>query len=272
MIQYPQIDPILVAIPTPFGFDFPIRWYGLMYLIGFSAAYFLAMSRAKKPTSPVMPEQVTDLVFYGALGAVLGGRIGYMFVYNFDGLLADPTDLFRVWEGGMSFHGGLLGVGVGGYLYARSIGRGLWEIWDFCAPLAPIGLGCGRIGNFIGAELYGRATDLPWAMVFPNSDGQPRHPSQLYQCFLEGFVLFCILWWYTSKPRPEKSTVGVFLFFYGSFRFLVEFARQPDAHLGFLAWNWVTMGQLLSLPMILGGAALFVYAHKTASSGVPKHR
>ncbi len=257
MLTYPIFDPVAIQLGP-----LKVHWYGLMYLVAFGAAWWLAKLRAKHPDSGWNAEQISDLIFYGALGVVLGGRLGYTFFYGFDKFLGDPVSVFRVWEGGMSFHGGLIGVMVAMYLYARKHKRVYFELLDFVAPIVPIGLGAGRIGNFINSELWGRVTDAPWAMVFPNGGPEPRHPSQLYEFFLEGILLFIIVWIFSSKPRPKMAVSGVFSLFYGLFRFTVEFARQPDAHLGFLAFEWLTMGQLLSLPLIVAGIVLLWLAYK----------
>ena len=259
MIAYPEIDPILFSIGP-----LHVRWYGLMYVIGFLAAWRLGVHRARQKDSDWTAEQVETLIFYGALGTIVGGRVGSMLFYHFDDFLAAPWRLFYVWEGGMAFHGGLLGVIFAVWLFARKYGKSLLQVGDFGAPLVPIGLAMGRIGNFINGELWGRATDAPWAMVFPRDPSQlPRHPSQLYQFALEGMLLFAILWWFSAKPRPAGAVGGLFLLGYGSFRFLVEFVREPDAHLGFIAMNWMSMGQLLSLPMILIGGGLLVWTYRT---------
>lgn len=239
-----------------------VHWYGLMYLIGFAAAWWLGVKRARKPGSGWTEEQISDLIFWGAMGVVLGGRMGYVLFYHFDRFLQDPLWLFAVWEGGMSFHGGLLGVIAAMYLFGRKHGKSLFTMTDFVAPLVPIGLGAGRIGNFIGGELWGRVTDGPWGVVFPRGGDLPRHPSQLYEFALEGLVLFVVLWWFSSKPRPKMAVSGLFLLLYGVFRSLVEFVREPDAHLQFIAFEWLTMGQLLSLPMILLGMFLVGLAYK----------
>ncbi|GGE67332.1 prolipoprotein diacylglyceryl transferase [Streptosporangium jomthongense] len=258
MLQHPQIDPVAIAIGP-----LKIHWYGLTYLVGFLAGWWLGRLRSRKPWSPVTEEQMGDLLFYLALGVILGGRFGYVIFYNFDTFLADPLWLVRVWEGGMSFHGGLLGVMFAMWWYGRKIGTGFWRLADFVAPLVPVGLGAGRIGNFINGELWGKPTDLPWGMVFPQApDALARHPSQLYQFALEGVVFFIILWWFSAKPRPRMAVAGLFLVCYGVFRFLVEFVRQPDAQLGYLAFDWLTMGQVLSFPMILTGAALMFIAYR----------
>jgi phosphatidylglycerol:prolipoprotein diacylglycerol transferase len=258
VLKHPSIDPVAVSIGPV-----DVHWYGLMYLVGFLAAWYLGRHRARARTD-WDAQQVSDLVFFGALGAVLGGRLGYILFYDLNSTLADPLSLFRIWEGGMSFHGGLIGVLVALWLLGRKQGKTFFEVADFTAPLVPIGLGAGRIGNFINGELWGRVSDLPWAMVFadPRTGGLPRHPSQLYEAALEGALLFVILWLYSSRPRPTMAVSGLFLLGYGSFRFLVEFTRMPDAHLGFIAGNWLTMGQLLSAPMIVAGIALLAWAHR----------
>jgi phosphatidylglycerol:prolipoprotein diacylglycerol transferase len=262
MLAYPDIDPVAFSLGPV-----EVHWYGLMYLLGFAAAYILLTWRAKKPDVPWQPQQVGDIIFYGAVGVILGGRIGYTLFYNFSGFLANPLGVFYVWEGGMSFHGGLLGVLLALWLYGRTIGKTMFDLTDFVAPIVPIGLGLGRLGNFIGGELWGRATNLPWAMVFPRAGDLPRHPSQLYQACLEGLVLFVILWWYSSKPRPRYAVSGMFAFWYGIFRFSAEFVRQPDAQLGFVAFDWLTMGQLLSLPLILLGAFVLFIAYRRTNIG-----
>ena len=258
MIAYPEIDPVAFSLGP-----LSVHWYGLMYLAGFALALWLGGVRARRSSGLWRPEQVSDLVFYGAVGVILGGRVGYVIFYHFDYFVRDPLWLFKVWDGGMSFHGGLLGVLVAMWLYGRSQGKSFFQVTDFIAPLVPLGLGLGRIGNFIGGELWGRASDVPWAMVFPTDPGQlARHPSQLYQFFLEGFVLFCILWWFSAKPKPRMSVSGLFLLIYGLARFSVEFAREPDAQLGFIAFDWLTMGQLLSLPMVVMGILLMIWAYR----------
>jgi phosphatidylglycerol:prolipoprotein diacylglycerol transferase len=256
MLTYPDIDPVAFAIGP-----LTVHWYGIMYIVAFGGAWALASYRGKRSEPPWSSEQVSDLVFYGALGAVLGGRFGSVIFYNFDRFLADPLWLLRVWEGGMSFHGGFLGVLLAMYLYSRSIKRDFWSTMDFIAPMVPFGLGAGRIGNFIGGELWGRPTEMPWGMVFPHVDSLARHPSQLYQALLEGLVLFTIVWLFSARPRPRLAVSGLFALCYGSFRFLVEFFRQPDEQLGFIAFNWLTMGQLLSLPMIIAGAVFLGLAY-----------
>ncbi|KAA0876218.1 prolipoprotein diacylglyceryl transferase [Nitrincola tapanii] len=238
-----------------------IHWYGLMYVIGFAAAWWLGLYRARQPGSGWTEQQVSDLVFWGAMGVILGGRAGYVLFYHFDYFLQDPLWLFAIWQGGMSFHGGLIGVVLALALLGRRYQKSLFEMGDFVAPLIPIGLGAGRLGNFIGGELWGRPTDLPWAVIFPAAgDHLARHPSQLYQMLLEGLVLFVILWWFTARPRPRMAASGLFLLSYAVFRALVELFREPDAQLGVLAFG-LTMGQWLSLPMLLAGATMLLLAY-----------
>ena len=257
MLPYPEIDPVAVAIGP-----LTIHWYGLAYLAGIAAGWWLALRRCSNPWSPVRREQVDDLVFYVALGVVLGGRVGYTFLYGGQRLVEDPTWALRLWEGGMSFHGGFLGVLLAMYLFGRKHQIPFWRLMDFIAPFVPIGLGLGRLGNFIGQELWGRATDVPWAMVFPADPLQlARHPSQLYQFALEGVLMFTVLYWFSSKPRPVCAVSGVFSLMYGCVRIFSEFFREPDAHLGFQAFGWVTRGQILSLPMIAVGLALLWVAY-----------
>jgi phosphatidylglycerol:prolipoprotein diacylglycerol transferase len=257
----PNIDPVAIHLGP-----LKIHWYGLMYVFGLVALWFFAARRARRPDSGWKPEEVSDFVFYGALGVILGGRLGYMLFYNLPHYLNFPLDALKVWEGGMSFHGGLIGVLLGMLYFARKTGRTFFTIADFFAPWVPIGLGLGRLGNFINHELWGKTSDLPWAMVFRGGGPDPRHPSQLYQAALEGLALFLILWFFTRKPRPTASVSGLFLTGYGVFRFLVEFVREPDAQLGYLAFGWVTMGQVLSVPMILFGVGLMVWAYKAKSA------
>jgi phosphatidylglycerol:prolipoprotein diacylglycerol transferase len=258
MLVHPNIDPVAFSIGPV-----SVHWYGIMYLLAFATAWWLALRLAKRPGAVLNTKQVEDLIVYGALGVVLGGRIGYVFFYNFGTWIQDPLWLFRVWEGGMSFHGGLLGVILSTYIYCRRIGVAFYDMLDFVAVITPLGLGFGRIGNFIGQELWGRQTDVPWGMVFPKDiDKLVRHPSQLYQAFLEGLVLFCIVYWFARKSRPRLAVGGLFILCYGIFRFVVEFVREPDEHLkSSLLFEWMTRGQLLSLPMILGGIAILCWAY-----------
>ncbi len=247
----PDIDPVALRLGP-----LQVHWYGLMYLIGFILAWWLGTVRAKRGSGGWRPAEMSDLIFYCALGVILGGRLGYVLFYNLAHFARHPLEIFAIWSGGMSFHGGLLGVIVAMGLYARHTRRGFFEVADFVAPLCPLGLGAGRLGNFINHELWGRASDAPWAMVFPGAGPSPRHPSQLYEFALEGVALFVIVWLYSRKPRATGAVSGLFLLGYGMFRFAAEFAREPDAHLGFLALDWVTMGQILSVPMMLFGAWL----------------
>ena len=254
MLTYPSIDPVALSLGP-----IQIHWYGIMYLLAFTFAWFLALRNSQRPWSPVKKTQVEDLIVYGAFGVILGGRLGYLLFYSADKWLADPTMLVRIWEGGMSFHGGLIGVGIALLIYSRKYQISFLSLVDFATPLVPTGLFFGRIGNFIGQELYGRPTDVPWAMVFPADPQQlARHPSQLYEAALEGLVLFFIINWYARKPRFYGEVTGLFLILYGTFRFMIEFVRQPDAQfVGQSAlvesFNWMTRGQTLCIPMILLG-------------------
>lgn len=257
MLIYPEIDPVAISLGP-----LQVHWYGLTYLVGFLAAWWLARRRADR--IGLTKDQVGDLLFYSAVGVILGGRLGYALFYHFDRVLADPLWLFKVWEGGMAFHGGFLGVVVAVWLFARKHQINWIQLGDFIAPFTPIGLGLGRIGNFINGELWGRVTDVSWGMVFPGAGADPRHPSQLYQFALEGVVLFALLWWFSRQPRPAGSVSGLFLIGYGTLRFLVEFTREPDAHLGLLSAG-LSMGQLLSLPMILVGAAFMFFAYRSTA-------
>ncbi len=256
MLPYPEIDPVAFSLGP-----LAVHWYGIAYLVSFIGVWRLALRQTRKAWSPLKPEKAEDLIFYGALGVVLGGRFGYVFFYQFSRFLDEPLWLFKVWEGGMSFHGGLLGVIVALGLFARRNQIGFLAISDFIAPLAPIGLFLGRIANFIGGELWGRPTDGWWGMIFPrDSLALPRHPSQLYEAFLEGIVIFILLMWLARKPRPAGFLSGLFLLLYGCFRFIVEFAREPDAHLQDLLFDWMTRGQVLCLPMILLGGLLVFFS------------
>ncbi|MEH6551835.1 MAG: prolipoprotein diacylglyceryl transferase [Pseudomonadales bacterium] len=258
MLSYPAIDPVAVSLGP-----LEIHWYGLMYLFGLAGGWWLALRRARQPYTCVKPAQVEDLVFFAACGIVLGGRAGYVLFYNFDRFLDDPLWLLRVWEGGMSFHGGLLGVILAIVLFARKYSLHPIDVLDFIAPLFPLGLGLGRLGNFIGQELWGRETSSAWGMVFPADPLQlVRHPSQLYQAALEGVLLFVILYYVSSKPRPRYFVSGMFLLCYGVFRFAVEFVREPDGHIGFDAFGWMTRGQFLSVPMLALGIILLVVASR----------
>ena len=254
MLNHPAIDPIAISMGP-----LQIHWYGISYLLAFATAWFLARRNARRPWSPLGENQVEDLIVYGAWGVIVGGRLGYMFFYNTEKWLADPAMLLRIWEGGMSFHGGLIGVALAIFLYARKHRLSFLTLTDFAVPLVPTGLFFGRIGNFIGQELYGRPTDVPWGMLFPSDPTQlARHPSQLYEALLEGLVLFLIITWFARKPRLAGEITGLFLVLYGCFRFMVEFVREPDAQFAGQAaiiesLDWITRGQTLCIPMILLG-------------------
>lgn len=260
MLTYPSIDPVAFYI----GF-WPVHWYGLMYLIGFLAGWGLLAIRIRLSPRGFNNEQLSDIVFFAALGAIVGGRVGYMLFYDWPLFISDPFLIFQTWKGGMSFHGGLIGVIIALWLYARKIKKSILELTDFIAPVVPIGLGAGRIGNFINSELWGRVTTLPWGMVFPNGGPLPRHPSQFYEFFLEGVLLFTILWLYSRKSKPIGAVSGLFLVGYGFFRSFAEFFRQPDAHIGYIAFGWLTEGQLLSFPMIALGVFVLVWAYRKES-------
>lgn len=243
-----------------------VHWYGLMYLLGFFFVAVLGEYRRRRGRLPVSRDALSDLLFYGMLGVIVGGRIWYMLFY-YDGgirwIWTDPLALLRVWDGGMSFHGGLLGVLAAGWWWSRRQALHFFDTVDFVAPLVPIGLGLGRLGNFINGELWGKPSDAPWAMIFPHAPGnQPRHPSQLYELLLEGVVLFVVLWLVSLKPRPRYLVSGLFALLYGCFRFAVEFVRVPDPQLGYLAWGWLTMGQIQSLPLIVVGLLLVAWSRR----------
>ena len=271
MHYFVDINPIAFSIGPV-----QVHWYGIMYLIGFAVAWWLGQRRLAAGRLPVTADQFSDLAFYLMLGVILGGRIGYMVFYDTSELIHHPLSLFRVWEGGMSFHGGLLGVLSAALIWTRKRKLNFFDVMDFIAPVVPIGLGLGRLGNFIGGELWGRHTDAPWGMIFPRAlesldktkdelyqmvlagqlNNEARHPSQLYEFCLEGVVLFAVLWIYSRKPRPRYAVSGLFALLYGLFRFGVEFVREPDVQLGFVAFDWLTMGQILSLPLIAVGLLL----------------
>ena len=251
MLTYPQINAIAIQVGP-----IKIYWYGIMYLMGFALAWFLARVRAQKLNYHWNNEIISDFIFYAAIGVLLGGRLGSVLFYNFSEFLHNSLFVFKIWLGGMSFHGGLLGVIISLFFFARKIKIPFLDMLDFTAPLVPLGLAFGRIGNFINSELWGRITTVPWGMVFPNGGPLPRHPSQLYESFAEGILLFIIVWLYASKPRPRGTISGLFLCSYGIIRFICEFFREPDLQLGFIAFDWLTMGQLLSIPMIIVGIYL----------------
>lgn len=254
-MTYPNINPIALDL----GF-IQIYWYGIMYLLAFLSAYLLATHRAKQ-LSDWNKQQIEDLIFYGAIGVVVGGRLGYALFYNFSVFVADPLSIFAVQNGGMSFHGGFLGVALAMWLFNRKYHKTFFSTVDFVVPLVPLGLGFGRIGNFINGELWGKITTSPFG-VFIQEQGVARHPSQLYEAFLEGLVLFVVLWVFSSKSRKPMAISALFLILYGLFRFIIEFVRVPDVQLGYLAFDWLTMGQLLSLPMIVLGVFLLLKANK----------
>lgn len=260
MLEYPQFDPVMIHIGP-----LALRWYGMMYVLGILSGWLLGRHRAKNPWNKMTPALVDDFVTWGILGVVLGGRIGYVLFYNLAHYIEHPLKMFAIWEGGMSFHGGLLGVLLVIWLFGRVHDMTFLEMGDFVSPLIPPGLFFGRIGNFINGELWGRYTDHSFGMIFPGAGTMPRHPSQLYEAALEGVVLFILVWWYSAKPRPAGCVGALFLLGYGVFRFTVEFARQPDAQLGFVALQWMTMGQILCIPMILFGIGWIWNAYRKAS-------
>ena len=253
MIIHPNFDPVAVVLGP-----LQIHWYGLMYLFGFVAGVLLGRARAARPGSGWQPAEISDLLFFITIGVIVGGRLGYVVFYGLDFYLQQPLQVFAIWDGGMSFHGGLIGVAVAIWRYAGKTGRRLLPTADFLAPLVPPGLFFGRIGNFINQELVGRPTDVPWGVLFHSVPDHARHPSQLYQMALEGGLLFALVWLYSSRPRPAGRVTGLFLIGYGGFRFLVEFFRQPDVHLGAVVFDWMSMGQVLCIPMIVAGLLLLL--------------
>ena len=257
MLKYPHIKTIALQIGP-----IKIYWYGIMYLLGFIAAWLLATLHAKKLNYNWNNAIISDFIFYCAVSVILGGRLGYVLLYEFNYFLQEPLFIFKIWLGGMSFHGGLIGLIIGLFLFARKMQLPFLTISDFAVPLAPLGITLGRIGNFINSELWGRVTTLPWGMVFPNGGPLPRHPSQLYEALAEGLFLFITLWLYSAKPRPRGKVSALFLLLYGSVRYACEFFREPDKQIGFIAFNWLTMGQLLSIPMIIAGIAMLILLRK----------
>ncbi len=276
MISFPSIDPVAIALGPV-----KVHWYGLMYLFAFASAWWLGRRRAASDTSPVKPDQIDDLIFYGALGVVLGGRIGSAIFYNFDSFLQNPLYLFKIWEGGMSFHGGFIGVLVAMEVFRRKLNCRFFELTDFIAPLVPLGLAAGRFGNFLNAELWGAPGNVPWAIKLSCEQFPPdryidyagplcfsaRHPTQLYEMLLEGVLLFLILWLISAKRRPAMTVSGYFLMLYGLARSSVELIRLPDAHIGYLMnTEWLTRGIVLSAPMIIVGIILLILAKRSANN------
>lgn len=262
MMTYQTIDPVALDLGLV-----QVRWYGMMYLLGFLGAWFYGVSRTKDDWRGWHRDQVSDLIFYAALGVILGGRLGYIFFYDFAHYLDQPLDMLKIWQGGMSFHGGLLGVITAVWVYAHKIHKSLFEVTDFIAPFVPTGLFFGRIGNYINSELWGKVApeNSPWAMLVYDPQLQafvPKYPTQLLEAILEGLLLGVLLWWYSRQPRARGAVSGLFLLGYGVFRFFVEFWRMPDVQLGYLAWDWLTMGQILCLPMIAGGLFLIFFWSK----------
>jgi len=277
MLVHPQFDPVAFSLGP-----IAVRWYGLMYLVGFALFWWLGRLRARDSWRGMSRQDVEDLLFFGVLGVIIGGRLGYVLFYKPGYYLGHPLEALMIWKGGMASHGGIIGVIVVMWLFARARAKSFLSVADFVVPLVPLGLAAGRLGNFINGELWGRVADLniwPWAMVFPQAgDGLPRHPSQLYQFALEGMLLFVLLWWYSKRPRPAGCVGSMFLIGYGVLRFVAEFGREPDAFLGLLVLR-LSMGQWLSVPMIVAGIALFVYfralqpaASRLAATSAPKAR
>ena len=256
LLTHPNIDPIAFSIGP-----LAVRWYGLMYLAGFAIGWWLGTRRIAKGQAPITRAQLDDLLFLVVLGVIFGGRLGYVLFYKPAYYAAHPLEILAIWQGGMSFHGGLLGVMLAMVVAARRHKVHWLRLMDFIAPLIPPGIAAGRLGNFINAELPGRVTDVPWGMVFPGAGDAPRHPSQLYQFALEGLTLFAVLWWFSSKPRPRGQVSAMFLLGYGVLRFVAEFAREPDSFIGYLALG-LTMGQWLCIAMIAAGAALLIWSRR----------
>lgn len=263
MLQYPQFSPEMFSLGP-----LSVRWYGMMYLFGFLAAWILGRRRAAR-SGLFTPAQFDDVLLFGCIGVLLGARLGYVLFYNPFYYLGHPLEILAVWQGGMSFHGGMLGVMFAQWLAGKRYGKSFFQTMDFMAPLVPPGLFFGRLGNFINAELWGRVTDAPWGMVFPGGGDLPRHPSQLYEAALEGLLLFSLLWVYSARPRPVMAVSGLFALGYGCLRFFVEFFREPDAHLGYLAFGWLTMGMTLCLPLMALGIFLLVRAYSGSGLKTP---
>lgn len=263
MLTYPHLNPIALTLGPV-----QIHWYGVMYILGFICAWIIAKHQTQKLKLHWSTEQISDLIFYAAVGIIIGGRLGYMFFYNFYDWLSHPFLVFKIWQGGMSFHGGLIGALIGLVYVAKHQHRQILEVTDFTAPLVPLGLATGRFGNFINGELWGRPTSMPWGMIFPGAGPEPRHPSQLYELGLEGLLLFIVLFLYTQKRRPTGYPTAFFLMGYSLLRFTVEFFREPDAHLGFVIGDWLSMGQILCIPMFISGFIIWYFNrhHENVSS------
>jgi len=252
-MEYPNIDPVIVKIGP-----FAIRWYGLMYIFGFASSYFLVLYQIKNKALDISRKFIDDLYFYLILGLIVGARLGYILFYNIDFYIKNPIEVFAFWHGGMSFHGGLIGAFVAGFIIIKKKNMDFFKIADLIIPTCPLGLAFGRIGNFINGELYGKPSSVPWAMVFPGSDNIPRHPSQLYEAFLEGICLFLILWFYKDRKKYEGDVLALFIIFYGIFRIFCEFFREPDVQIGYI-FGVLTMGQILSIIMVCTGLVLKFY-------------
>ena len=261
MWHYPEMDPVAVSLGPV-----SIHWYAISYLVGIGLVWWTLKYRAGVHRLKWTDKDVSDIIFHAVLGVLLGGRFGYMLFYGLDNLVGDPVSALRIWEGGMSFHGGLAGGLLAVAFFARQRGVGFFEVTDFIAPAIPLALGCGRIGNFINAELPGRVTELPWALIH-QGETVGRHPSSLYQAMLEGLVLFALLWVFARKPRPIMAISGMFFLGYGSLRIFSEFFREPDRHIGFILFGWVTTGQLLSLLMVIPGMLILIYSHFISQAG-----
>jgi phosphatidylglycerol---prolipoprotein diacylglyceryl transferase len=258
MYLHPHINPVALALGPV-----KIHWYGIMYLIGFMCAWGMAIWRKRLyHVGNWSRNNISDLIFYAALGIIVGGRVGYMLFYNFTDFIASPIEIFKIWRGGMSFHGGLLGVIIAMWFFARHKHKSFFAVTDFLVPLVPVGILLGRIGNFINGELWGRVTHVSWGMIFPMVDAQTRHPSQIYESLLEGLLVFIIMWVYCAKPRKTAQASAVFLMTYAICRMIAEIFREPDANIGFLAFDYVTMGQMLSIPMLFAGLFLYAYASR----------
>ena len=263
---HPQFDPVAFSLGP-----LSVHWYGIMYLLGFLAGQYLGIWRAGRDAwRNFSTEEVKDLLFYIVVGIIIGGRVGYVFFYHFDLFIQNPLYLFKINQGGMSFHGGFLGVAAAVILFARKTGKAIFSVGDFVAPLVAPGILFGRFGNFLNGELWGRPTDVPWAMIFPQAgDAIARHPSQLYQMAGEGFLLLVLLWWWSAQPRPRMAVSAMFMIVYGVLRTAAEFFRQPDQHIGYLMGGYLTQGMLLSVPLILVGGAMMVFAYRHPLFDVP---